>query len=88
VDKYNSCDISILPITLQNAQQQHIRTCKEKNHVIFIFHYPLPPMNITKILHPFESKEDSPFNKFSHFQGSADLEGCATFWKKLNRYLQ
>ncbi len=63
MDKYISCDILVLPTTLQNTQHQHIWTCKKKNHVIFIFHYPLPPMNTTKILHPFESKKDLPFNK-------------------------
>jgi len=73
VDKYISCDILVLPITLQNAQHQHIRTCKEKNHVIFIFHYPLPPMNITKISHPFESKVDSPFNKKKHLKQQKKL---------------
>jgi hypothetical protein len=30
VSKYISCDVSLLPITLQNAQPQHIQTCKEK----------------------------------------------------------
>jgi len=41
-----SCDILLLSITLQNAQQhQHIQTCKKKNRVVCRFHYPLPPMN-------------------------------------------
>ncbi len=36
VDKYISFDILVLPITLQNAQHQHIRTCKKK---IMLFLY-------------------------------------------------
>ncbi len=64
ISKYISCDISLLPITLQNAQQhQHTRTCKKRNHVVYRFHYPLPPMSKTTILKPFELKEDLPFNK-------------------------
>jgi hypothetical protein len=44
VDKCISCDVSLLPIILQNAQHhQHIRTCKKKNHVVCRFQYPLPP---------------------------------------------
>jgi hypothetical protein len=35
---YISCDISLLPNPLLNAQQhQHTRTC---NHVVYKFHYP------------------------------------------------
>jgi len=30
VSKYISCDVSLLPIALQNAQPRHIQTCKEK----------------------------------------------------------
>jgi hypothetical protein len=51
VDKYISCNLSLLPITLQNAQQhQHTQTCKKKNHVVYRFHYPLPPTSKTTIL--------------------------------------
>jgi hypothetical protein len=64
INKYISCHVSLLPITLQNAQQhQHIRTCKKKNHVVCEFHYPLPLMSKTTILKPFELKEDLPFSK-------------------------
>jgi hypothetical protein len=57
VDKYISYDVLLLSITLQNAQQlQHTWTHKKKNRVVCRFCYPLPPMNITKILHPLESK--------------------------------
>jgi len=64
VDKYISCDVSLLPITLQNAQQyQHTQTCKEKNHVVYKVHCPLPPMSKTTILKPFELKEYLTFNK-------------------------
>ncbi len=58
VNKYISCNVSLLPITLQNAQQhQHTSTYKKKSHVIGRFHYPLPPMNEKKKLEPFELKK-------------------------------
>jgi hypothetical protein len=42
IDMYISCDVSLLPNPLQNAQQhQHIGTCKKKKHVVYRFHYPL-----------------------------------------------
>jgi hypothetical protein len=53
VNMYISCDVSLLPNSLQNAQQHyHTFTCK-KNHVVCRFHYPLPPMRETKNLKPF-----------------------------------
>ncbi len=64
VDKYISCNLMLLPITLQNAQQhQHTQTYKQKNHVVYRFQYPLPPMSKTTILKPLESKENLPFSK-------------------------
>ncbi len=37
VNKYISCYVSLLPITLQNAQQhQHTQTCNKKNHVVML----------------------------------------------------
>jgi hypothetical protein len=46
MNKYISCDVSLLPITLQNGQQhQHTRACKKTNHVVCRFHYPLAPMS-------------------------------------------
>jgi hypothetical protein len=49
VNIYISCDVSLLPNPLQNAQQdQHTHTCKKKNRVVCRFHYPLPPMCETK----------------------------------------
>jgi hypothetical protein len=51
VDMYISCDVSLLPNPLQNAQHQHTRTCKKRNHVVCRFHYPLPRMcDIKKII--------------------------------------
>ncbi len=52
---YISYDVSLLPNPLQNAQQyQHTRTCMQKNHVVYRFHYSLPPLHETKILIPFK----------------------------------
>ncbi len=49
VDKYISCDVSLLPITLQNAQKhQHIRACKKTNHVVYRFHYPITSYELKK----------------------------------------
>jgi hypothetical protein len=40
IDMYISCDVSLLPNPLQNAQQhQHTCLCKKKNHVVCKFHY-------------------------------------------------
>jgi hypothetical protein len=51
---YISCDVSLLPNPLQNAQQhQHTRTCKKKNHVCR-FHYSLPLMCKTENLEPLQ----------------------------------
>ncbi len=58
-----SCDILLLPITIQNAKHQHIQTCKKQNHFVCRFHHPLPPMNKTTILKPLELKEDLPSRK-------------------------
>ncbi len=44
VNMYISCDASIFLNPLQNAQHQHTHTCKKKNHVVYRFDYPLPPM--------------------------------------------
>jgi hypothetical protein len=35
VDMYIGCDVSLLPITLQNAQHQHIKKCFKKSHNAF-----------------------------------------------------
>jgi hypothetical protein len=63
VYKCISCDILLLPITIQNAKHQHIQTCKKQNHFVCRFHHPLPPMNKTTILKPLELKEDLPSKK-------------------------
>jgi hypothetical protein len=50
INKFISCDISLLLNPLLNAQQhQHTCTCKKKD-VLCKFHYPLSPMRETKIL--------------------------------------
>jgi len=43
IDMYISCDVSLLPNSLQNAQQhQHTRTCKKKAMFVdFITNCPL-----------------------------------------------
>ncbi len=45
---YIPYDVSLLLNPLQNAQHQHTRTCLKKYHVVYRFHYPLPPMRETK----------------------------------------
>jgi hypothetical protein len=37
VNMHISCDISLLPSPLQNAQHQHMCTCKKKNYVVYKF---------------------------------------------------
>jgi hypothetical protein len=59
---YISCDVSILRNPLQNAQHQHTHTCKKKNHVVYKFDYPLPPMCEIKFLEPFQINENLPFS--------------------------
>jgi hypothetical protein len=39
----------------------------EKNHVVYRFHYPLPPMHETKFLKPFQINENDPFSQ-QYFQ--------------------
>jgi hypothetical protein len=64
VNMYISCDVSLLPNLLQNAQQdQHTHTCKKKNCVVCKFHYPLPPMCETKKLKPLQMNEKYPFSQ-------------------------
>jgi hypothetical protein len=59
---YISCDVSLLPNPLQNAQQhQHTRTCKKKNHVCR-FHYSLPLMCKTENLEPLQMNWNYPFS--------------------------
>ncbi len=63
VDMYISCDVSLLPNPLQNAQHQHTHTCKKEYHVICRFHYPLPPMRETKILESLQINGNYPFSQ-------------------------
>jgi hypothetical protein len=64
IDMYTSCDVSLLPNPLQNAQQhQHLRTCKKKNHLFIDFNYLLPPMHETKILKPLQINGNYPFSQ-------------------------
>ncbi len=71
VDMYISCDVSLLPNSLQNAQQhQRTHTCKKKNHVCR-FHYQLPPMHETKMVEPFQINGDYPFSQ-EYFQTQAN----------------
>ncbi len=60
-DTYISCDVSLLPNPLQNAEHKH--TCKKKNHVICRFHYSLPSMRETKKLEPFQEHGNDPFSQ-------------------------
>jgi hypothetical protein len=64
INMYISCDVSLLPNPLENAQQhQHIYTCKKTNHVVCRFHYPLPPMHETKNFKPFQINGNYPFSQ-------------------------
>jgi hypothetical protein len=47
----------------QNAQHQHTCTCKKKNHVIYRFHYPLPPMREIKISKSLQINGNFHFHK-------------------------
>jgi hypothetical protein len=38
-------------------------TCKKKNHVVYRFDYPLPPMCEIKNLKPFQINENLPFSQ-------------------------
>jgi hypothetical protein len=61
---YISRDVSLFPNPSQNTQQyQHTCTCKNKNHVVCRFHYPLPPMHETKILEPLQINGNYPFSQ-------------------------
>jgi hypothetical protein len=51
INMYIFCNVSLLPNPSQIVQQhQHTCICKEKTHVVCIFHYPLHHMHKTKIL--------------------------------------
>jgi hypothetical protein len=64
VNIYISCDVSLLPNPLKNAQQhQHTHKCKKKNHVVYRFYHPLPPMRETKILKPLQMNGNYPFSQ-------------------------
>jgi hypothetical protein len=64
IDMYIYCDVSLLPNSIQNAQQhEHMITCKRINHVVYRFHYPFLPMHETKILEPLEINGIYPFSK-------------------------
>jgi hypothetical protein len=63
VNMYISCNVSLLPNPLQNAQQhQHTCTCKKKPYV-YRFHYPLLPMHETKKLKPLQINDNYPFSQ-------------------------
>jgi hypothetical protein len=38
----------------------HVR---KKNHVVCVFHHPLPPVHETKILEPLQMNENYPFSQ-------------------------
>jgi hypothetical protein len=65
INMYNSCDVELLLNPLQNAQQhhQHTCTCKKKYHVVYRFHYPLPPMYDIKIIEPLQINGNYPFSQ-------------------------
>ncbi len=53
----------MLPNPLQNAQHQHTRRCKKRNHVVFKFHYPLLLMHEKNILEPLQINGNYPFSQ-------------------------
>ncbi len=64
VDMYNSSDVLLLSNQLQKAQQhQHTCTCRKKNHVVYKFHYLLPPKCERKILEYLEINKNDQFSK-------------------------
>jgi len=63
VNMYISCQVSLLLNLLQNAQHQHTPTCKKNNNVVCRFHYPLPPICVTKNLEPFQINGNCPISQ-------------------------
>jgi len=57
------CFIITNYITKFTTTSTQLNTKEKKNHVVFIFHYSLPPMSTTKMLHLVEWKENLPFSK-------------------------
>jgi hypothetical protein len=57
IDMYISCDVSLLQThyKMHNNINTHVHV-KKKNHVVYRFHYPLPPMPETKNLKPLQNK--------------------------------
>jgi hypothetical protein len=67
VNMYISCQVLLLPNLLQNAQQhQDTPTCKKNNNVVCRFHYPLPPICVTKNLKPFQINGNCHNNTSTH----------------------
>jgi len=65
---------------MHNNINQHVHV--KKNHVVYIFHYPLPPMCETKILEPFQINENDPFSQqYLHTQAKQNIS--IFFLKKL-----
>ncbi len=60
VNMYISCNVSLLPNPLQNAQHQH--SCKKKNKVVHKFQYLLPPMRKTFFFKPLQIDGNYPFS--------------------------
>ncbi len=48
---------------LHYKMHNNINTLKKKIHVLYRFHYSLPPMNKTIFFKPLEFKKKKPFNK-------------------------
>jgi hypothetical protein len=84
VNMYISYNVSLLPNPLQNAQQhQHTHKCKKTSHVVYRFHYPLPPMCETKILKPLQMNENYPFSQqYLHTQTNK-IFLCKIFFKMM-----
>jgi hypothetical protein len=83
VKMYISCQVSLLPNLLQNAQQhQHTPTCKKNNNVVCRFHYPSPPICVTKKLEPFQIDGHCPFSQqYFRTQSIFFFESLKDFFK-------
>jgi hypothetical protein len=70
----------LLPNPLQNAQEhQHTRTCKIKNKIVCIFHYPLSPM--CEILDTSQIDGNYPFSQYFHTQAKIHISNFERFLK-------
>ena len=64
IDRYLSCDSSLLATDLVKIQtDHHTKNWRKNRHSGCRFNFPFPPMDETTILHPFESETNKFHNK-------------------------